>query len=175
MKKERFFIAQIGRVVGLRGDLKLHLHTDFPEQFQAGLKVDSSRGSLTISSYDPKRGLIRFEGYDSPEKAKTLTNAKIYSDEERTRELCSLKEGQYFWFELLGADVQEEGESLGTVSDIQRMLDIDYLQIKTSPRLKELGLPSSFLLPYIPRYILSFDPKKRILQTRDAKDVLEAS
>ncbi|ADV46633.1 ribosome maturation factor RimM [Nitratifractor salsuginis] len=175
MKKERFFIAQVGRIVGLGGDLKFHLHTDFPQQFKPGITLQSSRGPLTISSYNPKRGLIRFEGYESPEKARTLTNTKIYSDEEQTRELCPLKEGEHFWFEVLGAEVEEEGEPLGKVRDIQRMLDVDYLQIDTDPALKEAGFPSSFLLPYIPRYILSFDPEKRVLHTRDAKDVLEAS
>lgn len=175
MKKERFFIAQVGRTVGLGGDLKFHLHTDFPQQFKPGVTLQSSRGPLAIASYNPQRGTIRFEGYETPEKARTLTNAKIYSDEEQTRELCSLGEGEHFWFEILGAEVQEGGKTLGKVRDIQRMLDVDYLQIDTDPKLKEAGLPASFLLPYIPRYILSFDPETRILHTRDAEDVLEAS
>jgi 16S rRNA processing protein RimM len=175
MKKDRFFIAQVGRTVGLGGDLKFHLHTDFPQQFKAGVTLQSSRGPLTIAAYNPKRGIIRFVGYDNPERARSLTNTKIYSDEAQTRELCPLKEGEHFWFEILGSEVVEEGETLGRVRDIQRMLDVDYLHIETDERLKEAGFPASFLLPYIPRYILSFDPEEKRLHTRDAKDVLEAS
>jgi len=175
MKKERFFIAQVGKTVGLRGDLKFHLHTDFPEQFKAGATLESSRGPLTIDAYNPARGLIRFKGYESPEKARELTNARIYSDEEETREHCPLGEGEHFWFDLLGSRVEEGGELLGVVKDIQRMLDLDYLQIATSDDLKAEGLPETFLLPYIPRYILSFDAEERVLQTRDARDILEAS
>ena len=175
MSKERFFIAQVGKTVGLRGDLKFHLHTDFPQQFKAGVTLESSRGPLTIDAYNPSRGLIRFRGYGSPEKARELTNAKIYSDEAKTRELCPLKEGEHFWFEIIGSRVEERGETLGEVREIQRMLDIDYLLIATSEKLREAGLPDSFLLPYIPRYILSFDSDERILRTRDAREILEAS
>jgi len=175
MKKERFLIAQVGRTVGLGGDLKFHLHTDFPRQFRPGVTLQSSRGPLTVAAYNPKRGLIRFEGYESPEAAKALTNAKIYSDEAQTRELCPLKEGEHYWFEIIGAEVKEGDDILGKVREIQRMLDVDYLLIETDAALREAGLPETFLLPYIPRYILSFDPGTKLLQTRDAREILEAS
>ena len=175
MNKERFFIAQVGRTVGLRGDLKFHLHTDFPRQFKPGVTLQSNRGSLTIAEYNPQRGIIRFEGYGSAESAKALTNARIYSDEAQTRELCPLEEGEHYWFEIIGAEVREGAVRLGEVREIQRMLDTDYLQVETDPTLKEEGLASTFLLPYIPRYILSFDTATRILSVRDARDILEAS
>ncbi len=175
MKRERFFIAQVGKTVGLRGDLKFHLHTDFPEQFKTGVTLESSRGPLMIEAYDPRRGLIRFRGYESPEKARELTNAKIYSNEAQTRELCPLKEGEHYWFEIEGSSLYEGEELLGTVREIQRMHDTDYLLIESADSLKREGLPETFLLPYIPRYILSFDPETRRIQARDARDILEAS
>jgi 16S rRNA processing protein RimM len=172
---ERFFIAQVGRTVGLKGDLKLHLHTDFPQQFHRGVTLQSDRGPLTIAEYNARRGLIRFEGHESPEAAKKLTNARIYSDETQTRELCPLEEGEHYWFEIIGSEVREGEERLGKVREIQRMLDTDYLLVATDERLKEAGLPESFLLPYIPRYILSFDGEEKCLRVRDARDILEAS
>ena len=33
---DRLLVATIGKVVGLEGDLKLHLETDFIEQFSKG-------------------------------------------------------------------------------------------------------------------------------------------
>jgi 16S rRNA processing protein RimM len=175
MKKERFFIAQVGRTVGLRGDLKFHLHTDFPQQFRKGVTLQSDRGPLTVAAYNPRRGIIRFEGYESSERAKTLTNTRIYSDEEQTRELCPLKEGEHYWFEILGSEVREGEEPLGRVREIQRMRYTDYLLIATDEALAAGGLPQSFLLPYIPRYILSFDGEAGTLQVRDAREILEAS
>ena len=175
MRSERLFIAQIGRTVGLRGDLKLHLHTDFPEQFTSGARFASSHGDLTVEAYDPRRGLIRFVGYASMESAKKLTNTRLYSTPEQTRQQVELGEGEHFWFEIIGCEVVEAGEVLGRVEAIDRMLDTDYLSIATAPALIEAGLPRSFLLPYIPRYILSADTQAGRIETVDARDVLEAS
>jgi 16S rRNA processing protein RimM len=175
MHDEQFFIAQIGRTVGLHGDLKLHLHTDFPEQFQVGTIVDSSRGELEIATYNPVRGLVSFVGHSSIDAAKKLTNTKLYSTMEKTRSQCELDEGQYFWFDIVGASIYQGEECVGTVEDIDRMLDTDYLVIKTDKALIEQGYAKDFLLPYIPRYILSVDTDTKRITTQDAKDILEAS
>jgi len=49
---KRFFIAQVGKTYGLHGDLKLHLHTDFPEQFKVGYLFQTSFGPLEILRYN---------------------------------------------------------------------------------------------------------------------------
>jgi 16S rRNA processing protein RimM len=175
MKPETFFIAQIGRTVGLHGDLKLNLHTDFPEQFKSGAVFASDRGDLEITDYNPTRNLVRFAGYASVESAKKLTNTKLYSTLEKTHEQVELGEGEHFWFEIIGCDVVEDGEVLGTVDEIDRMLDTDYLAITTAPQWVEAGLPKHFLLPYIPRYIVAADIEAKRIETVDARDVLEAS
>ena len=172
---KRFFIAQIGRTVGLWGDLKLNLHTDFPEQFKVGQTYHSDRGELTLIDINHKRGTVRFQGYENVDVAKKLTNAKIYATEAETKANCDLEEGQHFWFDIIGCKVMQEGEVLGEVTDIQRMLDVDYLAIKTDTALVEAGLPKNFLLPYIPRYIVNADIENKTIATQDAKDILEAS
>jgi len=171
----QFFIAQIGRTVGLHGDLKLHLHTDFPEQFQPGTTLESDRGRLTILSYNSDRDLIRFEGYSSMESAKRLTNAKLYASEAQTRACCQLAEGEHFWFDIIGASLYEGGERIGRVKEIDRMLETDYLVIETDKALRSEGLAKEFLLPYIPRYILSVDSAAKRIEVQDARDILEAS
>jgi 16S rRNA processing protein RimM len=175
MKSQKFFIAQVGRTVGLHGDMKLNLHTDFPEQFKSGAVLATDKGDLQIDSYDPRRGLVRFVGYASVDSAKPLTNTKLYSTLEQTRDHIQLGEGEYFWFDIIGSTVIENGEILGIVEDIDRMLDTDYLAIVTDPALVDQGLPKDFLLPYIPRYIVKFDSTDRQIHTIDARSVLEAS
>ena len=64
---------------------------------------------------------------------------------------------------------------LGVVDDIQRMVDTDYLVVKTDEKLVEEGFSKSFLLPYIDRYILNADIEAKKIYTKDAKDILEAS
>jgi 16S rRNA processing protein RimM len=174
-KTKTFLIAQLGRAVGLKGELKLNLHTDFPEQFKVGRVFKTQRGDLKIQSYNPKRGLIKFESYDTPEVAKSLTNTKLYSNEEETKEYCNLKENQYFWFDLMGCNIVENSEVLGKVKDISRLPQGDYFVIDTNSKLIEEGLPKSFMLPYIPNFIVSVDIDSKTIDTTGAKDILEAS
>jgi len=175
MSNDSSLIAQIGRTIGLWGDLKFHLHTDFPEQFKIGTSYQSDRGSLTISDINMARGMIRFVGYESVDAAKKLTNAKIFATIEQTKENCDLKQGEYFWFDLIGCSVKQDDIVLGVVQDIQRMADTDYLSVKTSDDLIEQGLAKHFLLPYIDRYIVTVDIDEKIVYTKDAKDIVEAS
>jgi 16S rRNA processing protein RimM len=172
---EKFFIAQIGKTVGLWGDLKFHLHTDFPEQFKVGQSYQSDRGDLEILAINPTRHTIRFRGYETLDSAKKLTNTKLYTDREQTIENCELKEGEHFWFEVIGSSVMQGDEVLGVVTEIQRLLDIDYLLVETDKYLVDTGLPDSFLIPYIPRYVLEADSDAKKIFTKDTKDILEAS
>jgi 16S rRNA processing protein RimM len=175
MSNDNSLIAQIGRTIGLWGDLKFHLHTDFPEQFKVGNTYKSNRGDLTISDINFTRGTIRFTGYESIDSAKKLTNTKLFANEEQTKENCDLKEGQHFWFDVIGCVVKQDDEVLGMVEEIQRMADTDYLSVKTDKNLLEAGLSKNFLLPYIERYIIKVDTEEKIVYTKDAKDILEAS
>ena len=175
MSNDNSLIAQIGRTIGLWGDLKFHLHTDFPEQFKVGKTYKSDRGDLTIADINFTRGTIRFTGYESIDSAKKLTNTKLYANEEQTKENCELGEGQHFWFDVIGCVVKQDDEVLGVVDDIQRMADTDNLAVKTDASLIDAGLSKQFLLPYIERYIIKVDTEEKIVYTKDAKDILEAS
>ena len=175
MSQEQFYIAQIGRTIGLWGDLKLKLHTDFPEQFKVGSTFKSDRGELTIADVNFTRGIIRFTGYESIDSAKKLTNAKIYTDLKETQENCTLEEGQHFYFDIEGCTVVQGDLVLGVVDDIQRMVDIDYLVIHTDDALVEEGFSKNFLLPYIDRYVLATNTEEKKIYTKDAKDILAAS
>jgi len=175
MKSETFFIAQVGRTVGLHGDLKLNLHTDFPEQFKSGAVFASDRGDLTVEVYNPTRGIVRFVGYASMESAKKLTNTKLFSTLEKTKAEVALSEGEHFWFEIIGSSVIENGVTLGVVEEIDRLTDADYLSIRTDEKMVENGCPKSFLIPYIPRYIQHVDTDAKTIDVVDAHAILEAS
>ena len=175
MSNDNALIAQIGRTIGLWGDLKFHLHTDFPEQFKVGNTYKSNRGDLTIADINFTRGIVKFRGYESIDSAKKLTNTKLFANEAQTKENCDLKEGQHFWFDIIGCAVKQGDEVLGEVTDVQRMGDTDYLAIKTADNLVEAGLSKNFLLPYIDRYVINADTEENIVYTEDAKDILEAS
>ena len=175
MSDDTSLIAQIGRTIGLWGDLKFHIHTDFPEQFKVGKTYKTNRGDLTIAEMNTKRGIIRFQGYESIDSAKKLTNVKIFADIAQTKENCDLDEGQHFWFDIIGCTVEDEGIVIGSIEDIQRMGDTDYLVIKTDESFVKEGLSKTFLLPYIDRYVVKADVEAKLVYTKDAKDILESS
>jgi 16S rRNA processing protein RimM len=172
---KRFLIAQVGKTHGLHGDLKLHIHTDFPEQFKSGYTFQSSAGLLEIHEVNLTRGIISFKGYSGIDYAKKLTNAKIYASLEETRERCELKKNEHFWFEIEECSIMENDVILGKISEMQRLADVDYLFIETNEKLVEEGLSKTFLVPYIDRYIVKKDMESKIIFTKDAKEILEAS
>ncbi len=168
-------VATIGKTVGLKGELKLHLQTDFPEQFKTGKTFKTKTSQLTIDSFNKKRLLVKFKGYDTPEIAKKLTNQKLYTTVEQTKKDCTLKEGEFFWFDIQGCEIIEDGIKLGKVVDIDRILDTDYLKIQTDVNLTEKKLPKSFLLPYNDRYIVEVDINNKTIKTKQAYNILQAS
>ena len=172
---KRFFIAQIGKTHGLYGDLKLHVHTDFPEQFQEGYTFETSSGKLEILTINLKRGIVCFKGYEGIDYAKKLTNTKIYASLEETKERCKLKEGEHFWFEIETCEIEEDGVKLGKISEMQRLAEVNYMFIETDVALVKEGFATTFLVPYIERYVLETNVEKQVILTKDAKEILEAS
>ncbi len=170
-------VAQIGRLVGLKGELKLHLHCDFPEQFQKGKVFQTDKGlSLEVLSYHSLKGLISFVGYSEREKAALLVNTLLFNSVEASMRDCALKEGEFFWFEMLDARIiDDNGLCLGTVDEIERIAATDYLIVKTDEALISQGMVARFYIPYIERYIVKFDKAQKEICTRDGLGILENS
>jgi len=170
-------IATIGKVVGLSGELKLHLQTDFVDQFVTGAKFTLKNGkTLEIDTYNPNRGLVKFTLYHVREEAAVLTNQKLYLTEEESRENCDLKENEYFWFDMIGSEVIDDGKVIGVIKDIERIASTDYLKIKTDEALVSQKLSKDFYIPYLMDiYIEKFDMDAKKLYTKDALSLLEAS
>ena len=90
MKNKKIPIAKIGKSHGVKGWQKLHILSDFPEQFKPGVTFSSDKTDLTIEKIDLKRGLVKFKDIDTPEDAKKLTNRMLYTTEEETRKIIKL-------------------------------------------------------------------------------------
>ncbi len=169
-------IAQIGKSVGLKGELKLHLHCDFPEQFKSkALFYTDDKKRLTIERYSQKRSIVKFEGINDVDNAKKLTNRFLYTTKEQSKKECDLKDNEYFWYDLIGSRVYQDDLLLGTVKSIERFEPNDYLVIQTDKKLTERKLPDTFLIPYIDRYIIEFDDISKTVKTKDALDILKSS
>jgi 16S rRNA processing protein RimM len=169
-------IATIGKTVGLHGDLKLHIKSDFPEQFVKGAKFFiSKKRIIELSFVDLERNLLRIKGIENPEDARGFTNEKIYTTYEETRKNVHLENGQYFYFDIENCKVIENGMLLGTVDEVERIGAVDYLTIITDEVLVAKKHPKSFLIPYQEHFVLSVDIENKIIEVKGGIDILEAS
>ena len=175
-KEQRLHIATIGKTVGIKGDMKFHIHCDFPEQFQNNSTfLTNKNNTITLSDVNHERGLIKIAGINTVEDAKKFTNVKLYTTREETRKNCHLEEGEFFWFDLEDCEVYEDGKLLGVVNEVERITISNYLNVKTSDELVNGGSAKSFLIPFHKPFILNTDIDKKIITVSGAMDILEAS
>jgi len=169
-------VAKIGRLVGLNGELKLNIHSDFPEQFHQNAIFSTDKNfKLEINIFNKTRKTVSFKGYANREDAAILVNINLFSTKENSRKECVLKKGEYFWFDMIGSILKDEATILGYVSDIERIGANDYLVIKTTEDLVEKNLSKLFYVPYIDRYIVKFDIDEKIIYSKDTLGILENS
>lgn len=163
--------------------------------------------TLIVSSFIKKNDkyFIEFEGITSADSAKQLVNAKIYATKAQSREHCKLKKDEYFYFDIIGLDIIEEGENLGIVRDIERIGNVDYFIVEVADNLasniatkstqpkhnkskniakstnpttksaKKQKKPKTFLVPYVDRFILEVCLQTGRIFTKNAKSILERS
>jgi len=173
---DKIYVAKLGRAVGLKGQQKLIIDSDFPEQFKKNAKFFTDKNQeLTIETYSPTNNVVKFLSIDTIEDAKKLTNRQLFVTSEDTKEMCELDDKQFFWFDMMGLDVVENNTILGKVVDIQRMPLSDYLLIETTKELQDSGLSNQFLLPYLEDFILEVNIENKKIEVKNAKDILEAS
>ncbi|WP_103609975.1 ribosome maturation factor RimM [Campylobacter concisus] len=170
-------VATIGRCVGLKGYLKLHNKSDFPEQFKKGATFFDKNNDqlLIIKDYNRQKELVLFENFDDLDLAKALVNKTIYTTKELTRKNCKLKKDEFFQFDIIGLKVVENGEILGIVEDIQDNFANSLLYIKTDEELIAGGKPKNFYIPYLEHFIESVNLDSGEILVKGARDILENS
>jgi 16S rRNA processing protein RimM len=175
-KEPLLHIATIGKTVGIKGELKFHIKTDFPEQFVNGSTFLINKNErVSLTTVDMQRLLVKVNGISNPQDAKKFTNAKLFTTREETRKNCHLEKGEYFWFDLEECQVYENEKLLGIVYEIERIGVTNYLSIVTDESLVKNGLPKSFLVPFIEPFKKDVNIEKKIITLSGAFDILEAS
>jgi len=169
------YVGKIGKSVGLQGENRLILDTDFPQQFKKGAQFSTKRGMLTVEKYSDSRGTIKFVGINTPEDAKKITNLELFTTMEATKEALHLEKDEFFWFDIIGCRVMEGEMLLGVVESIDRIVNTDYIVIDTDEKLVTEKKAKQFLIPYIDRYIIDTDMTTKTIRVEGGFDLLEAS
>ena len=152
-------VGFLRRAHGLRGEIILDLHTDFPERLRSGRKllIGEERKPMTLEGARPhaKGMLVKFIGIDTPEEAGQLRNQWVYVI---ATDVPSLPEGKLYQHELFGFEVVDDnGNSLGELVEIIETGANDVYVVKNQSG-KEI------LLPAIPSVILGLDPARRSMR-----------
>jgi len=169
-------VARLGRTVGLKGALKLHNTSDFPSQFKKGATFFLKDGTnLRISHFNAANSSVIFEGYESVEAATNLVNLTLFQTKEVTQKTCKLKKGEFFYFDVIGLEIYENGELLGAVEDIMESSGGYLFLVKTAAGLAQNGLAKEFYLPYNDRFVEEISLQKRQISAKFAKGILENS
>ena len=142
-------LITIGRVVkphGVKGEVRIEALTDHPDRFRTLKRVflvasNGRQQECAVRSvrYAGGAPLLQLAGYDAPEQARELNGRLVQVPEE---EAVPLPEGQYYWFELIGMEVESEaGEKLGRITDIFPTGSNDVYVMKAGR--KEIYLPAT--------------------------------
>lgn len=145
-------IGYLRRPHGVRGEIIMDLHTDFPERIRAGRKIfiGEKHEAATFDTTRPHGDsmLISLRGYDTPESVGRFRNHWVYV---KVKEVPPLPEGKYYKHELIGVEVADDaGNSLGALAEILETGANDVYIIRD-----EAG--KEILLPNIPAVILNVD------------------
>jgi len=146
---EYLVVGFVRRPHGVKGEMLMDIHTDFPERIKTGLTVyvgDQYQPMVIASLRTHAKGLlIRFRGTKTPEDAGLYRNTWVYVP---TADRPELPEGEYYHHQLLGLNVvTDEGVELGVLVDIIETGANDVYVVRDADG-KEV------LLPAIPPVIL---------------------
>jgi 16S rRNA processing protein RimM len=163
----------LGRVIkphGVKGKMKIDYFGDDPGRLLVYRQVliEDDRGRLR--SYEvlevtpqPPRILLSLRGIDRIEDVLSLLGRRIFIPK---KSLPELEPGEFYWFEILGMDVEtEEGQKIGKVKDIipTAAHDVFVLEGKT----REICLPAGAAV------IQGIDRTARIIRGRRMEGLWE--
>lgn len=114
-------IGKILRAHGVRGEVRVLLHTDLPERFTWLKEVyvgERNPQPIAVEGvrFHKEFALLKLVGYDFRDQIDAIKGELLQVPIE---DAIPLEEGEYFLFQLVGLDVYtDEGEHLGQLKDV---------------------------------------------------------
>lgn len=136
---------EIGKIVnthGLRGDVKVVVWMDSPEDFETveHAYVGDEKKKLTVEKvrYQKNNIIVKFEEYGDINEIEHLKNSVLYADRD---ELGELPEGVHYIVDLIGLEVvSDTGDKLGVIADVLNTGANDIYVVKRDGK-RDLLLP----------------------------------
>ncbi|GGJ07924.1 ribosome maturation factor RimM [Alicyclobacillus cellulosilyticus] len=149
MEARYFTVGVITSTHGLRGEVKVYPRTDFPElRFRPGSLLylrkpgQTPVRELTVRSARPHKNLwlVGFSGLPTIHDVESFRGMELCVHE---RQLPELPEGTYYIHQLVGLRVvTENGEELGTLSEVLTPGANDVYVVRAPGRKRDILLPA---------------------------------
>lgn len=152
-KENSFVAAKFGKVYGISGWLNIINYLTTSKNISNFSKFYIGGNEFKLSfKKKGKKVICKIEGINNIDDAKQFIGAEIHINKE---ELPKLKEGQYYYNELLGLSAWIEKKKIGKIIDIQNHGAGDYLIIKKSK--------DEILVPLIKGHVIKINIKDKVL------------
>jgi 16S rRNA processing protein RimM len=123
MERDLLPIARVVKPHGIRGKVKVDYFGEDLNYFPLYREVFIKDHMGRLQAYDileavpqPPRLILQLKGIERREEVEPLVGREIFI---KKRSLPDLKEGEYYWFEILGMEVEtEKGRRIGRVKEI---------------------------------------------------------
>ncbi len=149
---EKIMIGQVVNVKGLKGEMKIYPHTDYPERFEeiAYVYIKNKKYDILKVSYNKKMPILLLEGINSVDDVMKLRNEYVYIDRVNIKDLA---EDEHLIIDLIGLDVYSNGEKIGILKDILTHTAQDIYVVKTNDR--------EILVPAVDEFIKEINIEER--------------
>jgi 16S rRNA processing protein RimM len=170
-------LAHLLRPQGRKGEILAELFTDFPERFEDRTRVflakpdfvglESEVRAISVTSHwlpvgrNHGRIVLGFEGIDSINKAEELAGLDVFIP---AAERVELEEDAEYISDLIGCVVYDNGEVVGTVTDVEFPTTPDGTRrlAEAAPLLSVLtDSGDEVLIPYVQSFLIELLPEQK--------------
>lgn len=155
---EKINVGQIVRGFGIKGEVKVKILTDFPdERFKVGseLFLQSGTNTLTVKietlRYHQNHALLKFVDFPDLTSVERFHGCYLSVDSSHIE---ALDDQDVYRFQLIGMEaVTVDSTPLGTISEVMETGANDVLRI--------VGPEKTILVPYVPVFVINVDKSAR--------------
>lgn len=154
-----YYIGYTSSPFGLKGEIKVISDTNLPEKvFKVGNSLYIDDVPYKIKNYHMHKfnHLVIFEGYDDINKLDPILKRDLYIKIED----LNLPEDEYLYIELIGYQIIDDNNEIGTVDEI--LLAKKDFYIKSG----------DLIIPMIDKYLVKVDKDNRKIIVRDSKELI---
>jgi len=142
-------IARIIKTRGIRGEVAAEILSDFPERFSSLTRVYLSSGNqgnwevLERHWFHGQRVIFKFEGRNRPHEVEDLIGCEV---QVPLSERVDPPEDTFFDSDLIGCQVFEEKEVLGTINSVLKVSETTTLVVITAD-------DTEFMIPLVRQFV----------------------